>query len=104
MQTAFLAQRKVVWTVLCSLSEISRGKEKGEKVMDHNYALETAVVNRGTDLAPTTPSKTTSEKRAKSTESSESDDISLKNIMKMILTLEKKVDSVVTHQGIKEEG
>lgn len=57
---------------------------------------------RGADSAPTTLSKTPLEKKAKSTESGESDDVSLKDIMKAILTLEQKVDTVVTCQSFTD--
>lgn len=79
--------------------------KQSDQEMDHDYTTEAATVNkreRGADSAPTTPSKTPLEKRAKSTESDVSGDVSLKDIMNAILMLEQKVDTIVAYQSITD--
>lgn len=85
--------------------KIDPKKKETASNKDHGYAMDISTHNkreRG-DSAPPTPDKTPGEKRLRSVEEEEAEEISLRDIMKGILTLGEKVDNIeqqVTHSSV----
>lgn len=80
-------------------------KEGSREGTDHDYAaMDVAVMSkreRSIDSVPSTPSKKPAEKKAKSAEISESDEVSNATILKAILNLEKRVDEQLADLSVQ---
>ncbi|KAG9278211.1 hypothetical protein AMEX_G6035 [Astyanax mexicanus] len=85
--------------------KVDSKKKETASNRDHGYAMDISTQNkreRG-DSTPPTPCKTPGEKRLRSGEEEEGEEISLRDIMKGIVSLGEKVDSIeqqVTHTSV----